>query len=126
MTVKQMTLAVTLLAAACWLGAPAALSNVETASAALEVAPVSELSDTDTCEAPEMTSDEQQFGKKKSWKCICQLYADADGQHTGEWKGTVVGRTRIGVEKHGANKACEVETASRAVNCKNCSCAPAK
>ena len=125
MTVKRMLLGATLLAAAFWLGAPAALSNVDRASAERSADPSHELSDAGMCEAPEMTSDGQRFGKK-SWKCICQLYADADGQHTGEWKGTVVGRTRIGVEKHGANKACEEATASRAVNCKNCSCAPEK
>mgnify|MGYP006446161103 CR=1 FL=1 len=38
MTVKQVTLGITLLAVVCWLGAPAALSNVETTSASSNAA----------------------------------------------------------------------------------------
>ena len=67
-----------------------------------------------------------EFMKKKKWLCTCMLKSDADGSVVGKWQGNVMGRTRTGTEKIGANKACEAATAQHGVDCKKCSCGNSK
>lgn len=59
--------------------------------------------------------------KKKSWKCTCQKYSDANGRHIGEWSATVCAllQSKAILDAH---RMCEKETSR--VNCriKTCGC----